>query len=375
MNEFLWACWDILVDSSLWMLFGFFMAGLLRAFVPSDLVARHLGRNQSGNIFKAALFGVPLPLCSCGVIPAAAGLRRQGAGKGATASFLISTPETGVDSMAASWALLDPLMTVLRPASAFLTAMVTGVLIDAADKDPVKEPGKEPGKDAAHGIGKGALQDLRTTPDLTPLGAASACACCSCGGDPAAQSRFRRFLDGQRFAFDDLLADIAPWFTLGILLAGVITIYLPDDLGRMLPGGGLTAMLAMLVVALPMYVCATASTPIAAALALKGFSPGALLVFLLAGPATNAATMVMVGKMLGKKSAIIYVGSIIAVTLVCAVAADALYLWLGYEVHAWLGDLGSEEGGLLSIVAALVMLAILGRALARTATQKFGLRG
>ncbi|MDY0227494.1 MAG: SO_0444 family Cu/Zn efflux transporter [Desulfomicrobium apsheronum] len=375
MNEFLWACWDILVDSSLWMLFGFFMAGLLRAFVPSDLVARHLGRNQSGNIFKAALFGVPLPLCSCGVIPAAAGLRRQGAGKGATASFLISTPETGVDSMAASWALLDPLMTVLRPASAFLTAMVTGVLIDAADKDPVKEPGKEPGKDAAHDAGKGTLQDLRTTPDLTPLGAASACTCCSCGGAPAAQSRFRRFLDGQRFAFDDLLADIAPWFTLGILLAGVITIYLPDDLGRMLPGGGLTAMLAMLLVALPMYVCATASTPIAAALALKGFSPGALLVFLLAGPATNAATMVMVGKMLGKKSAIIYVGSIIAVTLVCAVAADALYLWLGYEVHAWLGDLGSEEGGLLSIVAALVMLAILGRALARMATQKFGLRG
>jgi uncharacterized membrane protein YraQ (UPF0718 family) len=369
MNEFLWACWDILVDSSLWMLFGFFMAGLLRAFVPSDLVARHLGRNQSGNIFKAALFGVPLPLCSCGVIPAAAGLRRQGAGKGATASFLISTPETGVDSMAVSWALLDPLMTVLRPASAFLTAMVTGVLIDAADK--------EPGKDAEHGIGKGALQDLRPTPDLAPLGAASACAsgCCSCGGDTAAPSRFRRFLDGQRFAFDDLLADIAPWFAFGILLAGVITIYLPDDLGRMLPGGGLTAMLAMLAVALPMYVCATASTPIAAALALKGFSPGALLVFLLAGPATNAATMVMVGRMLGKKSAIIYVGSIIAVTLVCAVAADALYLWLGYEVHAWLGDLGSEEGGLLSIVAALVMLAILGRALARMTMQKFGRRG
>ncbi|SFL72035.1 hypothetical protein SAMN05421830_105148 [Desulfomicrobium norvegicum] len=373
MNEFLWACWDILVDSSLWMLFGFFMAGLLRAFVPSDLVARHLGRNQSGNIFKAALFGVPLPLCSCGVIPAAAGLRRQGAGKGATASFLISTPETGVDSMAVSWALLDPLMTVLRPASAFLTAMVTGVLIDAADKEPVKEPGK----DAESGTGKGALQDLRPTPDLAPLGAASACAsgCCSCGGDPAAQSRFRRFLDGQRFAFDDLLADIAPWFTLGILLAGVITVYLPDDLGRMLPGGGLTAMLAMLAVALPMYVCATASTPIAAALALKGFSPGALLVFLLAGPATNAATMVMVGRMLGKKSAIIYVGSIIAVTLVCAVAADALYLWLGYEVHAWLGDLGSEEGGLLSVVAALVMLAILGRALALMAMQKFGRRG
>jgi uncharacterized membrane protein YraQ (UPF0718 family) len=337
MNAFFLACWDILVDSSLWMLLGFFMAGLLRAFVPSDLVARHLGKNQSGNIFKAALFGVPLPLCSCGVIPAAAGLRRQGAGKGATASFLISTPETGVDSMAVSWALLDPLMTVLRPLAAFVTAMVTGLLIDATDKND--SPAQT----------------------LIPLGPVQGCAsgCCSCS--PGASSVWKRFVDGQRFAFDDLLADIAPWFGFGILLAGAITLYLPDDLGRMLPGGGLTSMLAMLLVALPMYVCATASTPIAAALALKGFSPGALLVFLLAGPATNAATMIMVGKLLGKKSAFIYVASIIAVTLLCAVAADALYLWLGLEVHGWLDNAGVEEGGFFQILAALAMLTVLAR--------------
>ncbi len=351
MNEFLLACWDILLDSSFWMLFGFFMAGLLRAFVPSDLVARHLGKNQSGNIFKAALFGVPLPLCSCGVIPAAAGLRRQGAGKGATASFLISTPETGVDSMAVSWALLDPLMTALRPLSAFLTAMVTGFFIDAADKDDTSE--------------------AKPPSSLPPLGGGQGCAsgCCSCRDE--APGLWKRFLDGQRFAFDDLLADIAPWFGLGILLAGIITLYLPDDLGRMLPGGGLTAMLAMLVVALPMYVCATASTPIAAALALKGFSPGALLVFLLAGPATNAATMVMVGRLLGKKSALIYVGSIIAVTLACAVAADALYLWLGFEVHGWLDNAGSEEGGMIQILAALAMLAVLLRSALKLATRRF----
>lgn len=346
MNAFFQACWDILVDSSLWMLLGFFMAGLLRAFVPSDLVARHLGKNQSGNIFKAALFGVPLPLCSCGVIPAAAGLRRQGAGKGATASFLISTPETGVDSMAVSWALLDPLMTVLRPLAAFVTAMVTGLFIDAADKN-----------------------DNPAQP-LTPLAPLQSCTsgCCSCA--PAASSVWKRFVHGQRFAFDDLLADIAPWFGLGILLAGAITLYLPDDLGRMLPGGGLTSMLAMLLVAMPMYVCATASTPIAAALALKGFSPGALLVFLLAGPATNAATMVMVGRLLGKKSAFIYVASIIAVTLLCAVAADALYLWLGLEVHGWLDNAAGEEGGFLQILSALVMLAVLARSILKIAALR-----
>jgi uncharacterized membrane protein YraQ (UPF0718 family) len=309
-------------------------------------VARHLGKNQSGNIFKAALFGVPLPLCSCGVIPAAAGLRRQGAGKGATASFLISTPETGVDSMAVSWALLDPLMTVLRPLAAFVTAMVTGLFIDAADKN-----------------------DNPAQP-LTPLAPLQGCmsGCCSCA--PAASSVWKRFVHGQRFAFDDLLADIAPWFGLGILLAGAITLYLPDDLGRMLPGGGLTSMLAMLVVALPMYVCATASTPIAAALALKGFSPGALLVFLLAGPATNAATMVMVGRLLGKKSAFIYVASIIAVTLLCAVAADALYLWLGLEVHGWLGNAAGEEGGFFQILSALAMLAVLARSILKLATRR-----
>lgn len=343
MTAFLDACWDILVDSSVWMLMGFFMAGLLRAFVPSDLVARHLGGNRPGNVFKAALFGIPLPLCSCGVVPAAAGLRSQGASKGATASFLISTPETGVDSMAVSWALLDPLMTVLRPLSAFVTAMATGLFIDAADRRPGPSPAQP----------------------LEPLDGPSHCAAgrCSCAAPPQQDGPrkrpWERFLDGQRFAFGDLLGDIAPWFGLGILLAGAISIYLPDDLGGMIPGGGPAAMLAMLVVSLPMYVCATASTPIAAALALKGFSPGALLVFLLAGPATNAATVVMVGRLLGRRSAAIYVGSIILVTLACAVAADALYLRLGLEVHGWLDNAASEEGGMLEILAALAMLAVL----------------
>jgi uncharacterized membrane protein YraQ (UPF0718 family) len=422
MSAFLAACWDILVDSSVWMLFGFFMAGLLRAFVPADIVARHLGRGRAGNVFKAAVFGVPLPLCSCGVIPAAAGLRRMGASRGATASFLISTPETGVDSMAVSWALLDPLMTVLRPLSAFVTAMAAGLLIDAADRG---KPDAVPDHDA---------------PSMAPACASGRCSCAAsapgvpgvtsappAGSDPrpsvpsslraapgsfAAQegasqtafglpaggegaptasdavagsahahdrglrtdlpraSRWRRFVDGQRFAFDDLMGDIAPWFGLGIVLAGLITLHLPEDLGAMLPGGG--AMLAMLVISMPMYVCATASTPIAAALALKGFSPGSLLVFLLAGPATNAATVLMVGRLLGRRSAVIYVASIAVATLACAVAADALYAARGFQVHAWLGRAGGGEGGPVSVLAALFMLAALVRAVARPAVRRLG---
>jgi uncharacterized membrane protein YraQ (UPF0718 family) len=417
MSAFLAACWDILVDSSVWMLFGFFMAGLLRAFVPADIVARHLGRGRAGNVFKAAVFGVPLPLCSCGVIPAAAGLRRMGASRGATASFLISTPETGVDSMAVSWALLDPLMTVLRPLSAFVTAMAAGLLIDAADRgkpDAVPDhdaPSMAPacasgrcscaasapgvpgvtsappaGSDPRPSVPSSLRADLGAFPGqegapqtsfVAPAGEGAPtarAAAADAGHDLNAglprASRWRRFVDGQRFAFDDLMGDIAPWFGLGIVLAGLITLHLPEDLGAMLPGGG--AMLAMLVISMPMYVCATASTPIAAALALKGFSPGSLLVFLLAGPATNAATVLMVGRLLGRRSAVIYVASIAVATLACAVAADALYAALGFQVHAWLGRAGGGEGGPVSVLAALFMLAALVRAVARPAVRRLG---
>lgn len=337
MIDFVLACWDILVDSSAWMFLGFFMAGLLRSFVPEDLVARNLGARKAGSVFKAALFGVPLPLCSCGVIPAAAGLRRQGASKGATAAFLIATPETGVDSMAVSWAMLDPLMTVLRPVSAFITAVFTGTVINALDRDRF-----EPQTATA------------LTSSTCPSGS------CSCRQDASVPpSLWVRFLAGQRFAFGDLLGDVVPWFGLGILIAGVISLFLPTDFGQMIPGGKFSAMLVMLAVSLPLYVCATASTPIAAALAMKGFSPGALLVFLLAGPATNAATIVTVARLLGKRAVTAYVLSIIGMTLVCAILADSLYLWLGLSVSTWLGGDAGESRSLVGSVAAVVMVSVL----------------
>ena len=284
--------------------------------------------------------------------------------------------------MAVTWALLDPLMTVLRPLSAFVTAMVTGLVVDAADKggaDPVEAAGKDaeaslrPCSSASCSCSGTNAAPVSPEAGTAPFRTAEARA--SGDGRDAGRARkpslWKRFLAGQRFAFGDLMGDIAPWFGLGILLAGFITLYLPEDLGAMLPGGG--AMLAMLLISLPMYVCATASTPIAAALALKGFSPGSLLVFLLAGPATNAATIVMVGRLLGKRSAVIYVASIVVVTLACAVAADALYVGLGFEVHAWIGNAGAEEGGIAATLAALAMLAVLVRASAQPVLRKLGL--
>ena len=324
------AALDIFVESAPFMLFGFFMAGLLKAFVPTTIVQEHLGKNRTSNVIKAALFGIPLPLCSCGVIPAAAGLRRQGASKGATASFLISTPETGVDSIMVTYALLDPIMTILRPLAAFVTAVATGIGINLFDKDTAPAP---------------------ITP-LTPFGEIR---------PPA----WKRFLTGQRFAFNDVLGDVGGSFMIGILIAGVITVFLSPDLVTTYLGTGLLPMLVMVVVAAPLYVCATASTPIVAALALKGISPGAALVFLLAGPATNAASLAVVAKLLGKRSAALYLASIITVAILFGLGADALYRSLGLDPLAWLARETEHGHGIPSIIAGTILFVLLVRTLVK----------
>jgi uncharacterized membrane protein YraQ (UPF0718 family) len=322
------AALDIFMESAPFMLFGFFMAGLLKAFVPATLVHKHLGTSRISNVFKAALFGIPLPLCSCGVIPAAAGLRRQGASKGATASFLISTPETGVDSVMVTYALLDPIMTILRPLAAFVTAVATGIGINLFDKATAPTP----------------------TPPLKPFGEIR---------PPA----WKRFFNGQRFAFNDVLGDVGGSFMIGILIAGVITVFLSPDLVTTYLGQGLLPMLVMVLVAAPLYVCATASTPIVAALALKGISPGAALVFLLAGPATNAASLAMVAKLLGKKSAALYLASIIGVAILFGLGADALYRSLGLDPLSWLAQSTEHGHGILNIIAGTVLFILLVRTL------------
>ena len=249
----------------------------------------------------ASVLGVPLPLCSCGVLPAALAIRKQGANDGAVTSFLISTPATGVDSIAITYALLGPIMAIARPIVAFVSGVVTGFVQTLS------------GKAAATG---------RKVPG------AQACkvdACCD-GEDcpPDEHRRHHGFIQkagsGLRYAFVDLLGELSGWFLLGVLIAGVITALAPEELmGRYL-GGGLVSMLVMLVVGIPLYVCSSASVPIAAALILKGLSPGAALVFLMAGPATNAAGITVVAGMLGKRAAAIYLGGI----AVCAVGMGLL---------------------------------------------------
>jgi uncharacterized membrane protein YraQ (UPF0718 family) len=327
------ACWDILLESSMFILFGFFIAGLLKAFIPNDFIQKHLGNGKMSSVLKSSLFGVPIPLCSCGVIPAAAGLREQGASKGATASFLISTPETGVDSIAVTYALLDPVMTVIRPVAAFFTALITGIGVNLLDKTP---------------------------PTPKPMAFAMAPTCkgkCACGTEEKEKKTIgMKLKEGMRFAFGDLLEDIGPWLLLGISLAGVITVYISPRFIEAYLGDGLFAMLVMIALSTPLYVCATASTPIAAALALKGLSPGAALVFLLAGPATNMATITVVSKLLGKKTMVIYLSAIVICSLVMGLLVNEIYGFLGLDITAWVQSQTHEHHGPVAVLAAVGLL-------------------
>jgi uncharacterized membrane protein YraQ (UPF0718 family) len=284
------------LDVSPFLLLGFAIAGVLRVFLPDDWIASRLGGRGIGPVLKSSLLGIPLPLCSCGVIPAALGLRKQGASRGATLSFLISTPETGVDSVAVTYAILGPFLAIVRPVAAFLNAMLCGLFAD------LLTPREDDG------------------PDLEP----DACACCGEDDDGHRHTLAEKVRGAARFSFGELLADTAGWLMLGVLLAGVITAFVKPEMVQRHVGSETIELLLMLVVSIPLYICATASTPVAAALVFAGFSPGAALVLLLAGPATNIATLLMVGRFLGKTAAVIYLTSIAATSLAIGWAVNGL---------------------------------------------------
>lgn len=278
---------DLFVESAPWLLLGLFVAGIMKVFVPSQLMAKHLGEPGVMSTVKAALFGAPLPLCSCGVIPAAVGLRRSGASKAATTSFLISTPETGVDSISISYAMLGPFMAIVRPIAAITSAIVAGVLVGKDDTPVNPTPASCPSVDEED-------------------------ACCASKAEPAEDSLTEKLKAGMRFTFVDLIRDIALWLLIGLTFAALITTYVPNEFLTQW-GDGFLAFVVMAIVGVPMYVCATASTPIAAGLLFSGVSPGAALVFMLVGPATNIATVALVKKELGNRALSAYLSSVVGV--------------------------------------------------------------
>jgi hypothetical protein len=328
----------LLLEAAVWVLFGILVSGLLRVFLNPSAIARHLGRGRFASVFKAALIGIPIPLCSCGVLPAAVSLRKQGATRGATTAFLIATPESGADSIAVTYAMMDPVMTVARPTAAFITALAAGLAENLT---------------GVRGEAAPAAPDLSCPVD----------GCCDgVNCDPKVHRRHHGFSEklraGLKFAVTDLWGDMAPWFILGLLLAGLITVLVPEEaLGRHL-GGGLPAMLLMLAVGIPLYICATASTPIAAALILKGVSPGAALVFLLAGPATNMAALTVLFGTIGRRATAIYLAAIAVCSVALGLALDRVYAGLGISAQAAVGQAAEVFPVWVEWAAAAVLLAI-----------------
>lgn len=262
------------------------------------------------------------------MLPAAASFKKQGANKGALASFLVSTPESGVDSIAITYALLDPIMTVARPLAAFITGITAGILENTVSWKSSAE------LDSPTPVSAAAAGD--TSEDQEPL--------------------MMRIIHGLRYGFREIWADIALWFFVGLFLAGIITVYMPESLSQMILGGGIVAMLAMLLMGMPIYICATASTPIAAAFLLKGASPGAVLVFLLVGPATNMTSLSVLIRILGKMGTIRYLIVIAVVSILFGLGLDGVYHYLDIEARAVISEVRETIPYWLKLGSAVILI-------------------
>lgn len=302
--------WQLFVLSAPWLLVGLLVAAMMKAWIPMDWLQRQLGGDGVKPVVKGALLGAPLPLCSCGVIPAAMQLRRGGAGKGATVAFLSATPETGVDSISVSYVLLGPLMAIVRPVAAILSAITSGLLVGKATAQD--QPATNPAA-----VKSCCASKTAATPAPEPAPVKSAC--CATKKTAAAQlSRpqklWQQAKEGVQYSTGKLLSDFYLWLMIGLFFAALVQTLVPmDALAKY--GSSIWTMLLMVLISVPMYVCATASTPIAAALMMMGISPGAALVFMQAGPATNIATISVVLKELGKRALAAYLFGVIVMSV------------------------------------------------------------
>jgi hypothetical protein len=334
MQTFLENLWAVTLDAAPWLALGLLVAGLMKAWLPTALLQRWLGGAGVWPSVKAAVIGTPLPLCSCSVVPAALALRRGGASRSSTVSFLVATPENGADSLALTYALLGPFMTVVRPVSAICSAVLAGMLtVLWGDRDGGGAMAQSPSPAAAPTCCGGSKPEpakscCSAEPAPEPA-AANPGGCCAGGGEaaPPRDSFAQKTVGGVRYAFGKLFQDIAGWMALGLVLAAVMnTLFPPAYLAQW--GSGIIPMLLMALIGVPMYICATASTPVAAALMAAGMSPGTVLVFLLAGPATNLGTVGIIRREMGMRTVMTYLAGVV----VGAIGFGLLTDWI---VRAW----------------------------------------
>jgi uncharacterized membrane protein YraQ (UPF0718 family) len=291
---------DLSAEASPWLLLGLLIAGLMKAWVPSKVLSKHLGQGKSA-IIKAALIGAPLPLCSCGVIPVATELRRSGASASATSSFLVATPETGIDSVSVSYALLGPVFAVYRPIAAIMSAIITGLLVSTIKEEDIKSPHQDNADKKSNCCGNKEAIKIEKAPKKTT-------SCCA-NKEVAPIKKESVFISktkqGVYYASTKLIDDIIIWLFIGLIFASLVRTFLPEEF-LLSYGSGLPAMLLMILISIPMYICATASTPIAAGFIMAGLSPGTALVFMMAGPATNISTLGVIRNEMGSAVLIRY---------------------------------------------------------------------
>lgn len=333
---------DLVNEMSPYLLLGFLIAGLLHAFVPNSIYSKYLSGNSFRSVINAAIFGIPLPLCSCGVIPTAMSLRKEGASKGATVSFLIATPQTGVDSIFATYSLMGLPFAIVRPIVALITAVLGGQFVNALDKDEEKQ-------DSSANVKNERCRDF----------------------SEKEVSFVAKLQEAFKFGFIEMMEDIGKWLVIGLVVAGIITVLVPDSFFAVFKDNTLMSMLLVLCISIPMYLCATGSIPIAVALMMKGLTPGAALVLLMAGPASNAASILVINKVMGKKTLILYLVAIVVGAIASGVVIDTLlprewFTSISMKSH----DCCHEESSIFSIICTIVLSCLLLNVLRMKLTHK-----
>lgn len=321
------------MEMGLYLLFGYLCAGILSRVLKASMIARHLGHNRLWAVAKASILGVPLPLCSCGVIPVGLSLYRRGASRASTTSFLISTPQTGVDSLLVTYAMLGPVFMIVRPIFAFFNGLLGGGIVAFLEKETTSPPLE--GEDRPHA------------------------------------SLPEHIFQALRYGFLEFPRQISKWLVIGIAIAGVVAYFLPTEekiLGKYL-GSGLLPMVVMAVAGIPFYICSTSSVPFVAVLMANGLSPGAALVFLVTGPATNTATLVLLARELGKKATAIYLGSIVVTSFFAGFVLEWFYRFLNRTPQ--IPDvMAHEHFGIWQILGGIALALVTGIALWRNLAEK-----
>jgi len=333
---------DITVEVAPWLLIGLVVAAAVRLLIPDARLQQWLGGSGLAPVARAAVVGAPLPLCSCGAIPTALSLHRGGASRGASTAFLVGTPGIGIDSVVLTWVLMGPFLTVARAAGAVATAVATGLAVGRFAESP-----------AAPGAGASAAGQACCGGDACDAGGEAEVA-----AEAGVASRLAGIASRLGRQILELIDDIGTWLLVGLVLAGTLTAFVPPGAVAAW-GGGLATMLALALVGIPLYVCATAATPLAAAMLIAGVSPGAVLVFLIAGPVTSLATLMVLRREMGTRPVVVYLATILACALAVGLLVDGAAALSGYDPAALSGSARAIWPDWVDRAAAGVMLVLI----------------